>query len=160
MKIITKSILILSLLLILTMSCGFKVLDKSNTNNFTIKEINANGNNRINYKIKNYLLSNTQKNNTNVLTINIKTKITKEIQEKNIKNEITKYKINLNTNGNNYFIKKNRKSDFSLSVVGIYSVDTENYSNTINNEKNLINNLTEKLAKNILKEINKTVNDF
>ena len=158
MKIITKSILILSLLL--TISCGFKVLDKSNTNNFTIKEINANENNRINYKIKNYLLSNTQKNNTNVLTINIKTKITKEIQEKNIKNEITKYKINLKANGNNYFIKKNRKSDFSLSVVGTYSVDTKNYSNTINNEKNLINNLTEKLAKNILKEINKTVNDF
>ena len=50
MKIITKSILILSLLLILTISCGFKVLDKSNTNNFTIKEINANGNNRIKNK--------------------------------------------------------------------------------------------------------------
>ena len=158
MQIITKSILILSLLL--TMGCGYKVLDKSNINNFTIKEISANGNNRINYKIKNYLLSNTQKNNTNILTINIKTEITKEIQEKNIKNEITKYKINLNTNGNNYFIKKNRESDFSLSVIGSYSVDKENYANTISNEKNLINTLTEKLAKNILKEINKTVNDF
>tara|TARA_Y100000741_G_C18099523_1_gene496225 strand:+ start:53 stop:529 length:477 start_codon:yes stop_codon:yes gene_type:complete len=158
MQIITKSILILSLLL--TMGCGFKVLDKSNVNNFTIKEISANGNNRINYKIKNYLLSNTQKNNTNLLTINIKTKITKGIQEKNIKNEITKYKISISANGSKYFIEKNRKSDFSLSAIGSYSVDKENYSNTINNEKNLINNLTEKLAKDILKEINKTINDF
>ena len=60
MKIITKSILILSLLL--TISCGFKIVDKSNTNNFKIKEISTSGNNRINYKIKNHLLSNTQKN--------------------------------------------------------------------------------------------------
>tara|TARA_E500000331_G_scaffold302050_1_gene303754 strand:+ start:127 stop:603 length:477 start_codon:yes stop_codon:yes gene_type:complete len=158
MKIIKKSILILSLLL--TMSCGFKVLDKSNTNNFTINEINTSGNSRINYKIKNYLLSNTQKNNTNVLSINMETKIKKRVKEKNIKNEITKYEIDLNTNINTYSIENNRKNDFNLSVAGDYSVDTKNYSGTINNEKNLINNLTEKLAENILKEINKTINDF
>jgi len=158
MKIITKSILILSLLL--TISCGFKVVDKSNTNNFKIKEISTSGNNRINYKIKNHLLSNTQKNNTNVLTINIETKIRKQVKEKNIKNEITKYQINLDTNVNTYFVRKNRKNDFNLSVFGDYSVDTKNYSNTINNEKHLINNLTEKLAENILKKIDKTINDF
>ena len=158
MKIITKSILILTLFL--TVSCGFKVLDKSNTNNFTIKEINTSGNSRINYKIKNYLLSNTQKNNTNVLSINMETKIKKKVKEKNIKNEITKYEIDLNTNINTYSIEENRKNDFNLSVAGDYSVDTKNYSSTINNEKNLINNLTEKLAENILKEINKTINDF
>ena len=158
MKIITKSILILSLLL--TISCGFKVVDKSNTNNFKIKEISTIGNNRINYKIKNYLLTNTKKNNTNVLTIKVETKITKKVKEKNIKNEITKYEVRLDSNISTYFIEKNRKSDFNLSILGDYSVDTKNYSNTINNEKNLINNLTEKLAENILKKINKTVNDF
>ena len=158
MKIGTKSILILSLLLII--GCGFKVVDKSNTNNFTIKEINTSGNNRVNYKIKNYLLGNTQKNNTNVLAINIGTKIKKKVKEKNIKNEITKYEIILDTTVNTYFVEKNKKNDFSLSVLGNYSVDTKNYSSTINNEKNLVNNLTEKLAENILKEINKTINDF
>ena len=158
MKIITKSVLILSFLL--TAGCGFKVLENSNTNNFKIKEISSSGNNRINYKIKNYLLSNTQKNNTNVLAINIGTKIKKKVKEKNIKNEITKYEIILDATVNTYFVEKNKRNDFSLSVLGNYSVDTKNYSSTINNEKNLVNNLTEKLTENILKEINKTINDF
>ena len=158
MKIITKSVLILSLLL--TNSCGFKVLENSNTNNFKIKEISSSGNNRINYKIKNYLLSNTQKNNTNVLSMNIETEIKKTIKEKNIKNEITKYEVILNTNVNIYFIEKKRKRALSLSAVGDYPVDTKNYSSTISNEKNLINGLAEKLAENIVKEINKTIDDF
>ena len=158
MKIITKSILILSFLL--TISCGFKVIDRSNTNNFKIKEINTDGNNRVNYKIKNYLLNNTlQKDNKNVLSIDIKTKIKKKIKEKNIKNEITKYEVTLNTNVDIYLIEKNRKSNFNLSASGDYLVHS-NYSSTISNEKNLIDNLIEKLGKNILKEITKTINDL
>ena len=158
MKIITKSVLILSFLL--TAGCGFKVLENSNTNNFKIKEISSSGNNRINYKIKNYLLSNTQKNNTNILSINIETEIKKTIKEKNIKNEITKYEVILNTNVNIYFIEKKRKRDLNLSALGDYPVDTKNYSSTISNEKNLINTLAEKVAENIVKEINKTIDDF
>ena len=158
-KLILKAFLITSLIIL--SNCGFKVLDNAGSNDFNIKEIEVNGdNNRINFKIKNGILNNSREDSVNDIILKISIKKNKNIKEKNIKNEITKYKINLNTNGNNYFIKKNRKSDFSLSVVGSYSVNTKNYSNTINNEKNLINNLTEKLAKNILKEINKTVNDF
>ena len=137
MKIITESILILGLLLVF--GCGFKVADKSNTNNFKIKEINTAGNNRINYKIKNYLSINTsQDNNNSPLSINIQTKEIKEIKEKNIKNEITKYKITLNANVDIYFIEENKQINSNLSVSGDYLVHS-NYSTTISNEKKLIN---------------------
>tara|TARA_X000000368_G_scaffold378236_1_gene332473 strand:- start:37 stop:513 length:477 start_codon:yes stop_codon:yes gene_type:complete len=158
MKKLTKSVLIL--IFLITIGCGFKVVDNTNTNNFKIKEINTKGNSRINYKIKNYLLSNTKKINENILSLDMEVKLAKKVKEKNIKNEITKYEIILNTNISIFSIKKNKKNNFNLSVNGNYSVDTKNYSNTINNEKNLINNLTDKIAKNILDKINKTVNDL
>ena len=158
MKKLTKSVLIL--ILLITIGCGFKVVDNTNTNNFKIKEINTKGNSRINYKIKNYLLSNTKKINENILSLDMEVKLTKKVKEKNIKNEITKYEVILNTNISIFSIKRNEKNNFNLSVNGNYSVDTKNYSNTINNEKNLINNLTDKIAKNILDKINKTVNDL
>ena len=46
MKIITNIILIYTLLF--TLGCGFKVVEKADSNNFKIKEISTNGNNRIN----------------------------------------------------------------------------------------------------------------
>ena len=36
-----------------TTSCGFKVLDKSENNNFSVQEIRSSGEIRINFKIKN-----------------------------------------------------------------------------------------------------------
>ena len=47
-KIIINSSLIFCLFL--TISCGFKVLDKSAIGNFTIKKITTNGDERINLK--------------------------------------------------------------------------------------------------------------
>ena len=106
MKVITKIILILSLLF--TLSCGFKIIDESNVNNFKIIEVSTKGNNRINYKIKNRLLSNNNRENIeNILSINIKTESIKKIKEKNIKNEVTKYELTLNGNIETYLIEKN-----------------------------------------------------
>ena len=152
-----KIFLILSFFI--TFSCGFEVVDKSNINNFSILEVNTKGNNRINYKIKNYLLINTQDINNNVLSLNITTKVIKKVKEKNIKNEITKYEVELNAEINTYFIDKNVSNDFNISVLGDYLVHS-NYSTTITNEKNLVNNLTERLSKLILKKIRNSINDL
>tara|TARA_X000001036_G_scaffold210967_1_gene198130 strand:- start:70 stop:543 length:474 start_codon:yes stop_codon:yes gene_type:complete len=157
MKIITNIILIYTLLF--TLGCGFKVVEKADSNNFKIKEISTNGNNRINYRIKNYILANTQENNENILSLDINTKLNKKIKEKNIKNEITKYEITLKTSVNTYLIEKNIRGNFDVTVFGDYLVDS-NYSGTINNEKNLINNLTDQLSKNILKKLKAKINDI
>ena len=156
-QIITKSLLIFFFLL--TSNCGFKVLDKSKINNFTIKEIQTSGNKRINYKIKNNLLVNSSKNNENILLINLKTKKIKNIKEKNIKNEITKYQISINANINFILMKNNKNYKINVSAEGDYLV-AENYSTTLSNEKGLIDDLVENISKDILNEIRLNLNDI
>ena len=92
-KIILKLILIFSLNI--TLGCGFTVVDKS-IKNFSVKEIKTSGEKRINFKIKNNILSNVQDNQETSLLLNIDTKKIKGVKEKNIKNQITKYQITIN----------------------------------------------------------------
>tara|TARA_B100001996_G_scaffold354354_1_gene316272 strand:+ start:306 stop:782 length:477 start_codon:yes stop_codon:yes gene_type:complete len=156
-QIVTK-VLLIGLFLI-NANCGFKVLDKSKINNFHIKEIQTFGNNRINYKIKNYLLINSSKNNENILSINLRTKKNKNIKEKNIKNEITKYEVLIESNldfisindGNNYNIKVSSKGDYLVA---------DNYSTTLSNEKKLVDDLIEDISQQILDEIGLKLNDI
>ena len=81
--------------LIIFTSCGFKVENKSNLSNFGISELKIEGDRRINYKIKSGLSFKTAKNSQKLLDLVIKSTKTKTIKEKNIKNEITKYKIDI-----------------------------------------------------------------
>ena len=92
-KQITKTILIFFMLL--PISCGYKIIDKTKQNNFVIADINSTGDRRINYKLKNNLTFNTKNSSQNVLNLTLNTKKTKEVKEKNIKNQITKYKISI-----------------------------------------------------------------
>ena len=154
---IKKSLLIFSLLFLY--NCGFKVVDNSNTNDFKIKEIKVIGDKRINYKIKNYLLLNTAKENKKVLLINLNTKKNKNIKEKNIKNQVTKYEMSINTSIKLHLLDSGKKASINLSVTGEYSV-ASNYSSTRNNEKKLVDSLAGELSKNILNEINLKINDF
>ena len=62
MRKLIKHFFILAFLLIT--SCGFKVFNQNELNNFNIVKITTNGDKRINFKIKNNLVSQTQ-NNTN-----------------------------------------------------------------------------------------------
>ena len=75
----------------------------------------------------------------------------KKIKEKNDKNIITKYLININlqirVESNNNLIKT-----FSLSEQGDFNVNTQ-YSQTINNEKQAIKNITEVLVDKIIREL-------
>ena len=84
------------ILLILLTSCGFKVIDKSKQSDFFIKEINTVGDRRVNFILKNELIRNSKKDSLNQINLEITSKKIKEIKEKNIKNQVTKYEINLN----------------------------------------------------------------
>ena len=126
------------LFLILTSSCGFKVLDSGELNNFKILELVVDGNNnRINYKIKNAILKQSNEASINELTIKINTKSNKNVKEKNIKNEITKYEVNLQSNVKVYVMKTNEIYDDTFSSKGNFIVN-DKYSTTIDNEKRLI----------------------
>ena len=137
----------------------FKIVDKSRMNDFTIQNINSDGDKRINFKIKNYLLNTDKKDSKNLLLIKLKTEKIKSIKEKNLKNEITKYQIVLNIKIDIDNILDNSKYTSNLSVSGDYLVG-DNYSTTINNEKKLTDDLIDSLTKGILNKINLSINDL
>tara|TARA_B100001250_G_scaffold302946_1_gene264655 strand:+ start:873 stop:1349 length:477 start_codon:yes stop_codon:yes gene_type:complete len=156
-QIITKSFLFL--FLFTTVNCGFKVIDKSEENNFAIQEIKTSGDKRINFKIKNNLLNYSKKNNQNILFIDLSTEKNKKIKEKNIKNEITKYEISLNIDVRFNLMNSETNYKISLSNKGHYLV-ADSYSTTLNNEKKLINDLVENVSEKIIRKINLQLNDI
>lgn len=147
------------ILLILLTSCGFKVIDKSKQSDFFIKEINTVGDRRVNFILKNELIRNSKKNSLNQINLEITSKKIKEIKEKNIKNQVTKYGINLNVELNVKVTSKDKLFKISSSSNGNYSV-ADNYSSTLSNEKKLIENLVENISEDIIKKISSNINDL
>ena len=154
---ITKILIILSL--ITTSHCGFKVLDKSQKNNFIIKDITTSGENRINYKIRNNILAKNNSVSRNFLSIDLKTKKIKIIKEKNTNNKINKYEISLQSEVIISKIGYENKISFSKLVSGDFIV-ADNYSSTMVNEKKLTDNLADELSEIILDEIALKLDDL
>ena len=73
----------------------------------------------------------------------------KNIKEKNIKNEITKYQliitVNIKLNSN----KITNIKEFTLNEIGTYNVENQ-HTQTLSNEKKLIMLLSNNLAEKIL----------
>ena len=148
----------LILLFIALSNCGFKVLDNLESN-FSIREINTSGDKRINFKIKNDLIIDYPNNSTNNLILTLDTKKTKRIKEKNIKNEINKYEISIICSIELTFLEKSTKHKFTVSSNGDY-LAADKYSTTIQNEKRLIEDLTNDLSDKIRNKINLISNDL
>ena len=138
--------------LILLTSCGFKIIDKRELLNFNIKEISTNGDKRINFELKNKLSDYNDTNSSKVIKIELDTKKTKSIKEKNISNEITKYQIRVIVNVKLVKTDNTNNLEFTIEREGDYVV-ADKFSQTLNNEKKLIRNITEKISESIIGEI-------
>ena len=138
--------------LILLTGCGFKIIDKRELLNFNIKEISTNGDKRINFELKNKLSDYNDTNSSKVIKIELDTKKTKSIKEKNISNEITKYQIKIIVNVKLIKIDNTNNLEFTIEREGDYVV-ADKFSQTLNNEKKLIRNITEKISESIIVEI-------
>ena len=101
------------------------------------------GDTRINYQIKNQLELIVSKDNVNFISINLNTKKNKSVKEKNIKNEIVKYQIEIKTNLDLFeyasILEKNGAGEILLN-----SIDNDGMMNgydlvTINKISNSIN---------------------
>ena len=149
-KKIIKPFLIVALIFL--NNCGFKVVDLSSSNNFTIKNIISTGDKKINYKLKNKLKFNSKNQASKTLFINLDTKKNKVIKERNIKNQITKYSTKIIVNVKYQDVNSNSKGQFTVTKSGDYQV-TSQHSGTLRNEKKLDEQLTEKLAEKILNEL-------
>ena len=136
---------IILITLIFTLSCGFKPLNYNS--NYKIIDIETKGDNKINFILKNKI--NLNKNIDNPETKNVKLEIlsekTKIVKEKNIQNQITKYSLIIKTNFTYIEVTSKIKEKFSITKSGDYSVAT-NHSQTITNEKNLLNLLVNSIA--------------
>ena len=138
--------------LILLTGCGFKVIDKRELLNFNIKEISTNGDKRINFELKNKLSDYNDTNSSKVIKIELDTKKTKSIKEKNISNEITKYQIKIIVNVKLIKTDNTNNLEFTIEREGDYVV-ADKFSQTLNNEKKLIHNIIEKISESIIGEI-------
>ena len=146
-------------LLFVTTACGFKVLNELDENNFIINDIQTTGDKRINFKIKNSLLTYTNKDAQNILLVNLNSKKVKRIKEKNIKNEVTKYLITISIKLEFNILNLDAKHQINISNEGVYLV-AENYSSTLNNEKKLIDDLIENISDEIIKKITLKLDDI
>lgn len=147
------------LVLFFTTGCGYKVIDRSKFGNFGIAEMNTSGETRINYKIKNKLFFNTDKNNNNLIILDLESKKTKKIEEKNDKNEITKYRLFIKVDVSFKKITDTKTSSFIVKKTGIYNVGNR-YSQTLSNEKKLTEILTNDVVDEIFDELSIKLNDI
>ena len=152
--------LFLTLPLVLFLSsCGFKVVDQAETIDFSIAEITTSGDKRVGFQIKNKLVLNKNSNFIKKINISLKANKNKIIKEKNIKNEITKYQIFIDVKVSIIEVNSLKKLEFTKSENGVYDVNAQ-FSNTIDNEKKLVEVLSASIAEDILDEIILLMNDL
>ena len=145
--------------LFLLTNCGFKVVNQNLTRNFDIAEIETSGNSRVNYFIKNRILLGSKNSEKKLIKLKLNTKKEKVIKEKNIKNEVTKYKLNIIAYVNLYLIAEDKSFDFSISESGEFSVKSI-HSKTIFNEKKTLKTISESIGDKIIEELIVVLNDF
>ena len=157
MRILGLKFIILSLLFV--SGCGFKVVNQSELANFDISEINTSGNRVINFELKNKLLFNSKASDKKLIKIDLETSKTKEIKERNMKNEITKYKINITVKVDVNIINSLKSTKFEVSKSGSYNVH-ERHSVTLRSEKSRTELLIDDISEEILFELRTRLNDL
>lgn len=152
MKKLTNFCVILILIFFLN-SCGFKLVNNSELLEFNITNIETKNNKRIDFLIKqNLKRSLSNKEASNQIMLVIENKVNRSVAEKNIKNQITKYKIDINTNVQIITAQTNKIRQLDISVFGTYEFgNTE--AITINNKKTLEDLLVKRISKKILNKI-------
>ena len=155
-----KKINLLFLLIIFFMlsSCGYQVVDKKEQT-FNILEINTSGEKRINFKLKNKLISFKKEDGKNLIILEINSKKTKLVKEKNIKNQITKYEINLEVKVNYRKPNTTKMNSFIIKQNGTYNVSSQ-HSKTLNNEKKLIDLLINDISEKVIDQLVVKFNDL
>ena len=149
----------LILLFILLSNCGFKVLDNTDINDFKIEKISSSGYSKVNFIIKKRLKDKTIGNSSNIVSINIDSKKSKIIKEKNLNKKIRKNEITIMSNFSIYFVGKNKNFEFKHSASADYLV-SKNYADSLRTEKKIEKTLASTLANKIIKDINLIINDF
>ena len=147
------------ILLFILSSCGYQVVDKKKLQTFNILEIKTTGEKRINFKLKNKLLSFKKENSKELIILDINSKKNKSVKDKNIKNQITKYQINLDIEVGYKRSNEIKMNSFIVKQNGTYDVSSQ-HSQTLNNEKKLIDLLINDISEKIIDQLVAKFNDL
>ena len=117
-----------------------------------VKNFLVSGDTKIANRIKNNLMINIRKESPNLISLSLDVKKTKNISEKNSANQITKYSINLIADV--VLINEiNGKID-KVKITEEMKYNVENtYTQSLKNEKQITQDLSGKIAEEILKYI-------
>ena len=154
---INNKIIVIFIALLIS-GCGFKAVNQEYLNQYKIIELNIKGDARLSYLLKNKLKFNNENSNKSI-KLNVIIDKTKNIREKNIKNEVTKYQITITAKTDYYLIEENKSGNFFLSVTGDHDVSTR-YRETLNNEKKLINSLMADISEQLFRDLLINLNDL
>ena len=158
-----KYLKILTFVIIATIiqSCGFKPLKLKNINDISVNKLITEGNRSINFKLSNYLKQTLsfEENRSTKINIHLKTEKIKKIKEKNNKNEITKYSINLITSVQAEVIYQDKEINFSINKQNDFKVNDQ-HNITIQNEKRVTKQLANSLSEEIFKTLLLKINDI
>ncbi len=156
-KLTTNIIVFLSVLLL--NNCGFQVMKKEGLKDINFVEINTKGENRINYEIKNNILLFSNKNANNLVKISLDTKKTKSIKEKNDKNEIVKYQLDVSATVNYNIPGKLETKSFVVKKSGDYKVGIRHVQ-TLSNEKKLMEIIKKGISEEIIEKLDRRLSDL
>jgi hypothetical protein len=140
------------LFLIFLSSCGYQSLLNENSKKFSIKSFNIEGNKRLAQILKNNLVSSINKSNNLILDINARKN--RSIAHKDSIGKIVEYNLEISfdlTATESVSRKKVLSKTFTLD--SNYKA-SDLYMDTINREKKIINELTERIAGQILTALN------
>ena len=137
-------------------NCGFKVVKNNNFENISITDLNLNGDSRVNFLIKNKLKIFKKRTAANLIKLDIFTNKIKLIKDKNINNEVSNYEIIINAKIMINNLNTNTKKTFTVKTSANLKVESRN-STTRNNEKKLIDRLSNKIADEILSKISNNI---
>ena len=145
-----NKIFFFAIIINLLIGCGYQPILNKDNQNFSISKFNLEGNKRIAGLLKNNLIS--VKNAVNEIELNIKSEKRTAVSNKNQSGKILTYSIKLtfeiaaSDNKNVLFTKVFTKSqNYSASDV---------HSDTLNNEKKVVESLIESIASELQIELN------
>ena len=145
-----NKIFIFAVCINLLLSCGYQPILNKDNQNFSISKFNLEGNKRIAGLLRNNLIS--AKDASNVIELDIKSEKKTAVSNKNQSGKILTYSITLtfeiaaSNNKNVLFTKVFTKSqNYSASDV---------HSDTLNNEKKVVESLIESIASELQIELN------
>jgi len=148
-----KTLLCLYFILFLSFlsSCGYQSLLNENSKKFSIKSFNIEGNKRLGQILKNNLVSSKNKSDNLILDVNARKN--RSIAHKDSSGKIIEYNFKISfdlTATESVSRKKVLSKTFTL---GSNYKTSDLYIDTINREKKIINELTERIAAQILTDL-------